>query len=169
MISFSKYAVIIFVYLLSQAALAQNGNLSGKLQDAQGAPIAFANVLLLQAADSSMISGTVADAEGKFIMASPVAGAYFLKFTVIGYEPLSTEAFRVSGSGFSRDFGTFHLQEEVKSLEAVVVEALHPIIIREADKMVVSVEGTALAAGSTVMDVLASPGCLEDLCLSASL
>lgn len=161
MISFKRYTIIFLVSLLSQAALAQNGNglLSGKLQDAQGAPLAFANIILLKASDSALVSGTVANGEGAFTIATPVAGTYFLKFTSIGYKARTTATFQVSGPAYNKDFGSISLQEDLKMLEAVVVETLHPKVITEADKMIVSVEGTALAAGSSVMEVLAkSPG-----------
>ena len=59
--------------------------------------------------------------------------------------------------------GTVTLRQTATNLKEVTVTALRPIISQEADKLVVSIEGTALAAGRTVFDVLTkSPGVFVD-------
>ncbi|EMR01313.1 outer membrane beta-barrel protein [Cesiribacter andamanensis] len=145
------------------SSLAQSGRLSGRLLDQTGEPIAYANVALLSVADSALVSGVVAEPDGTFSMASPPPATYFLRISAIGFAVRKTAPFSVSGPDFSRNFGTLTLSEELETLKEVTVQALRPTITQEADRMVVSIEGTALAAGSTAFDVLSkSPGVFID-------
>ena len=144
-------------------AFAQSSLLRGKVQDEAGAPIVYANVALWTAADTTLVAGDVTSADGRFSIKTPAPGRYYLRFSAIGYADEKTAAFQLSGSDFGRDFGRITLKEEATNLEEVSVEALRPTIRQEADRVVVSVEGTALAAASTAYDVLArAPGVFID-------
>ena len=140
-----------------------SGLLRGKLQDEAGAPIPYANVAVLKAADSSLVTGAVTNEEGSFAIKSPAPGTYVLRLSAIGFRESKTPAFEITKHSFSKDFGTLTLKEEVKTLNEVTVKALRPSITVEADRIIVSVEGSALAAGSTAYDVLAkAPGVWVD-------
>ncbi|WP_224996085.1 outer membrane beta-barrel family protein [Cesiribacter sp. SM1] len=142
---------------------ARQTGITGKLQDQSGAPVAYANVALLRAADASLQSGAVTNGDGVFSIAAPPEGTYVLRLSAIGFKEQKTAPFTVTGTAFTKDFGAITMQEEVETLEEVTVQALRPTITQEADKMVVSIEGTALAAGSTAFDVLSkSPGVFID-------
>ena len=154
-----RYLMIFCLQCLVLTAFAQSGKLIGKVQDVKGEPISFANVSLLTAGDSTLLSGAVSSLEGEFEVQNPGIGNYLLKVSAIGYENFYTSAFEIMANDSHKDFGKLILQEDIQLLEAVTVETLRPKIIMEADKMVVSVEGTALASGSTALEVLAkSPG-----------
>ena len=161
-----KLYTLIFLSMfscISWKANAQSGVLKGKLLDHNEAPVSYANVALLRAPDSALHSGVVTNTSGEFIIATPQEGAYVLRFSAIGYKEQKTSPFSVTGPSFSKDFGIIMMAEEVNTLEEVTVSALRPTIIQEADRLVVSVEGTALAAGSTALDVLEkSPGVFID-------
>lgn len=148
---------------ISCAALAQKSVLRGKLQDENGAPLAYANVAIMLGSDSSLVSGAVTGDSGNFSIPTPAAGTYFLRCTAIGFAEKTTPTFKVTGPDFSRDFGSLTLKEEIETLQEVTVQALRPTITQEADRMVVSVEGTAMAAASTAYDVLGRlPGVFID-------
>ncbi len=155
-----KFLTVLFLACFTQAALAQErGTLSGSLADEKGAGISYANVAVMASADSSLVTGAVTDGEGKFSIPSPEAGTYFLRMSAIGFAQTTSPVFTISGKTFTKDFGTFTLKEDVQVLDEVSVVSMRPTIVNEADKMIVSVEGTALAAGSTAFEVLAkSPG-----------
>lgn len=160
------YRLLLFSFslALAQAAGAQNGGqLTGNLQDEKGQGLGFGTVALLKAADGVVVTGGVSDAEGKFAIPTPAKGTYRLRVTAIGFAALETPAFEVTGPGFSKDFGSLKVHADVKALQEVQVQALRPSVVVQADKMVVSVEGTALAAGNTVYEVLAkAPGVFID-------
>lgn len=160
-----KLLPLLFFVFLSQLSLAQSsGFLTGKLQDEKGEALSFANVALFQLSDSSLLTGAVSDADGNFKIKRPKsAGTYFLQISAIGFQQKNTASFTINSKGQSKNFGSIALKEDVQLLQEVSVESLRPTVLHEADKMVVSVEGSALAVNSTAMEVLAkSPGIWVD-------
>ncbi|GAB2536186.1 TonB-dependent receptor domain-containing protein [Rufibacter soli] len=147
--------------LLSQA---QSTNaLTGIIKDEKGEPLSYGTVTLLKAADGAIANGAGVEVNGSFKMPAPAPGSYRLKISAMGYAEFTTPNFTVSGAGFSKDFGTITLKTDATQLQEVTVESMRPTIVNHPDKMVVSVEGTAMAAGSTAMEVLAkSPGVWVD-------
>ncbi|WP_162054637.1 outer membrane beta-barrel family protein [Pontibacter pamirensis] len=139
------------------------GLLSGRLQDETGAPIPYGNVAVIRVADSMVITGSITDDAGTFAITTPARGVYILRLSAIGFKENISSPFEVISLDFSRDFGVLTLKEDVKMLREVTVNALRPSITVEPDRMIVGVEGTALAAGNTAFDVLAkSPGVWVD-------
>lgn len=158
-----KTTLLLLLCSFSLLSLAQTGTLSGKLQDNKGQPLPFANVALLKAADTAFVSGTLTDSTGAYSIATPVAGSYILRFTAIGFARNKTAPFDITDQNSSKDFGTKQLQTEVTTLQDVTVTALRPTITQLPDRMVVSVEGTAMAAGNNAFSVLAkAPGVFID-------
>lgn len=74
---------IIFVHSISAKEIV------GKVVDADGLPIVYANIVLLQHSDSTLIQGTMTDGEGKFQLSFQkqleLAGG-LLKVTCVGYD-----------------------------------------------------------------------------------
>ncbi|MGV3658493.1 MAG: outer membrane beta-barrel protein [Chitinophagaceae bacterium] len=157
---------LFFLLLLSGlglATIAQTGNLKGKLLDNKGTALPFANVTLLKAADTSFVAGALTDSAGAYSIATPAAGTYLLRFTAIGFTRNKTAPFEITDPGTSKDFGNTQLQPEVTTLEDVTVTALRPNITQLPDRMVVSVEGTAMAAGNNAFTLLTkAPGVFVD-------
>lgn len=148
---------------LSIAVYAQTGTLSGKLTDEKGKPVSFANVTVLRSNDSSFAAGALTDTTGNFSITTPGQGSYVLRFSAIGFREFKTAPFEVAAADFARNFGTLTLKTDAKVLQDVSVVALRPTIVQLADRMVVSVEGTAMAAGNTAYAVLSrAPGVFID-------
>ena len=144
-------------------APAQTGTLKGKLQDNKNTALPFANVALLKAADTAFVSGALTDSAGTFTIPTPASGTYFLRFTAIGFTRHKTDVFEITDAGSSKDFGTITLQAEATTLQDVTVTALRPNITQLPDRMVVSVEGTAMAAGNNAYTLLTkAPGVFID-------
>lgn len=160
------YRLLLFTFSLSLSLAAQaqtGGQLTGNLKDDKGQALGFGTVALLQGLTSTIVTGGVTDAAGTFAIPTPAAGTYRLRLTAIGFAALETPTFEVTGASFNKDFGSLMLQQDTKTLDEVKVQALRPTVRVEADKMVVSVDGTALAAGNTAYEVLAkSPGVFVD-------
>jgi len=160
----------IFVAILSlvlccatSLSRAQNSILTGKLQDEKARPIPLVNVSLLNAADTSFVAGAVTSSEGIFSLKTPEAGIYFIRFTSIGFTGFETLVFEVRKDDLTKDFGLITLKVDAKTLSDVSVTAMRPTITQLADKMVVSVEGTAMAAGNTAYTALSrAPGVFID-------
>ncbi len=139
------------------------GMLTGTITDQDKTAVGFANVAVVDAATSSVVTGAIADMDGHFKIKTPAKGTYLLKVNSLGYVTFQSPPFEITSPNTSRDFGKLELASDAKVLKEVTVQALRPTIINEADKMVVSVEGTALASGSTAYEVLEkSPGVWVD-------
>ncbi|WP_439882508.1 outer membrane beta-barrel protein [Pontibacter sp. MBLB2868] len=151
---------LLLITTVTHAGFAQvNGFLSGTVKDEQGQPVGFANVALLEASSSNIINGTIADAEGKFQIKSPAKGTYILRVNFLGYAQQDSQPFEVNGENSSKDFSGITLKADAKLLQEVEIQAMRPTVVTYADKMVVNVENTAMAGGSSAYEVLAkSPG-----------
>ena len=153
-----------FSLLISLGARAQDeGLLTGSLNDQKEETIPFATVAMMKLPDSTIVTGTTTDMEGKFELNSPEKGSYLLRFSAIGFQSTFTESFKVSTSNYQRNFGKVVLPAEVTMLNEVMVQAWRPRIEMEADRMVVKIEGTAMAAGSSAFEIVSkSPGISAD-------
>ena len=137
--------------------------LRGKVVDEKGTPVSYANVAILRSNDSSFLSGVFTNKEGEFTIKTPAPGTYSLRISSIGFKEIRTESFEIAGPDFTKDFGTVGLKIDSKALKSVDVSTLRPTIIQKADRMVVSVEGTAMAQGNNAFNVLSkAPGVFID-------
>ncbi|RIV17257.1 TonB-dependent receptor [Fibrisoma montanum] len=155
---------LFFLSLITHSVMAQTpGKLTGTLKDEAGAAISFGTVAVVPASTTTIVTGGVSEADGKFAVQTPAVGTYRLRITAVGYKQFETPAFTVTAPDFAKNFGTIGLKSDVKQLKEVNVQALQPTITQEADRMVVSVEGTAMVAGNTVFQMLAKiPGVFID-------
>lgn len=158
--TYYKILASLLIFLFAQQGFAQSdGIINGQIMDEKGVEVSYANVALLKAADTSLVTGSVTDEAGKFRIKSPSKGKYFLRVSAIGFAHYETTTFEISETNNQKQFGAITIKEDVQQLEEVTVQSLRPTIVNEVDKMVVSIEGTALAAGSSAFDILAkAPG-----------
>ncbi len=152
-----KTSIFTFLFTLFflQNALTQ-GTVHGKVFDAKG-PLSFANVLLLKSTDSSLVRGEVTGEDGAFTFQQVLAGSYLLSTTMVGYNT-GYQAFTLaSGKDFAA--GSITMVEDVAQLDAVTVTAKKQLFEQKIDRLVVNVEGSITAAGTTALAVLErSPG-----------
>lgn len=146
--------LICYIIITCSAAMAQ---VSGKLQDVQGAPVPFANVILLRAADSSIFKGAISDEQGGFLISDVPAAQYELRVNAIGYRVLHVA---VAGPV---NLGIQVLQTNQQQLGEVVVRGSKPLYQQQEQGMVVNVESSILSKGSVALDVLErAPGIMID-------
>ncbi len=156
--TFRLFVIVCTIFPISLFA-----QLTGKLVDEKNNAVPFANISLLNAGDSALKASGLTDSIGKFSIPSPVAGDYILRFTAIGFQVVKTEPFTITDPTSAREIGSIAIKREDKTLSNVTITALRPTITQLADRMVVSVEGTAMAAGSNAYSVLAkAPGVFID-------
>ncbi|WKV13874.1 TonB-dependent receptor [Marivirga harenae] len=155
-------SLITLTLLLSSFAQAQTGLIKGVLIDTQNASLPYSNVAIYQATDSSLVTGSITNENGLFSI-NVEYGEYYLKISAVGFETYISKSIVVNATNSTVDVSTIRLQEDVQVMDAVEVKAMRPQVVVEADKMIVSVEGTAMAAGATAYEVLEkSPGVFVD-------
>ena len=78
---------VIFTTALCLSAMTQlmAQNITGKVVDTKGEPLAFANVVLLNRTDSAFIKGAVSGEDGSFVIDTSCNGG-IIKVTSVGYK-----------------------------------------------------------------------------------
>ncbi|SFK78551.1 Outer membrane receptor proteins, mostly Fe transport [Porphyromonadaceae bacterium KH3CP3RA] len=140
---------------------AQTGQvvLSGVVEDNKGVAQENATLLLLNAADSSYVSGTVTDLSGKYNFLDVPRGRYLLEIAMLGYvkqmRPILIEG------GKEQILSPVVMEEDVHMLPDVVVTAEKKQIELESGKTVVNISSLLAASKSSAFDVLKNiPGVL---------
>ena len=154
--SIKKTLFLFSFFLCSIAVWAQAYSISGTVKDTENETVAFANILVMQSLDSTIVTGTSSDENGVFKIEDLKSSQYILKTSFIG---------------FKDDFQTINLIEDISDIIVVLeesVEALNevqiffekPTLKREADRLVFNVEKTALSQGNLVEVLRSTPSVL---------
>lgn len=153
-----RVLLVAFLAILLKNGAFSQGIIQGKVSDDQSNGISFANVLLRNIPDSSLIKGAITDESGTYAFADIPKGEYFLETFILGYSKSYTAAFNFAGTE-NHDLAPITLMEEAKNLDEVTVNATKPLFEMEMGKMVVNVANSVTSAGLSVIDVLEkSPG-----------
>lgn len=127
-------------------------SLTGVVRTTAGDPAEFASLQLLRAADSSFVAGASAGADGAFQFQNFAPGAYCVRAVLIGYADVFSPLVSVK-TGDALALQPIILAAPMQLKEATVTARL-PRIERQIDKIVVNVEGSALAAGNNALELL---------------
>ncbi|HET8753035.1 MAG TPA: TonB-dependent receptor, partial [Salinimicrobium sp.] len=147
-------ALFFIFFLPSISALAQH-KVQGKIIDQSNAPVAFANVILLNAADSTTVyKGAVTSENGNFLFEEIKEAEYVLKVSFVGYEDLLRKI-EVNGN---ENLGEIILKESTASLDEVTITAQYPTVTREVDRLVFYVANSTLSSGNSWDILRKTPG-----------
>ena len=138
------------------AALSQH-KVEGKILDKASNPVPYANVILLNAEDStSVVKGAVSEESGAFHFENIAANEYLVKVSFVGFEELLR---KISVSG-DENLGNFILSESVSNLDEIAINVKNPTVRREIDRLVFNVANTSLSSGNTWDILRRTPGVL---------
>ena len=129
--------------------MGQSYQLSGCIKDETGTPVEVANVLLLQAADSTYKDGMITDVQGKFLLKEP-QGDYILRINLMGYETL----FHRVKLTQDMQLGDLLLKNSTVVMDGVTVTAAKPVIKREIDRVVFDAGNSLASVGGSAFDLL---------------
>ena len=149
---------VLFVFYLPSGLLCQTlqSDIYGKISDADSKGIAYANVLLLNERDSTLVQGAVTDELGQFVFTGVAKGIYRIESSRVGYLKSVAQFIKVSDEVKLTLKPIVLLIDE---LEEVTVKGDRPLYEMEIGKMIINVQSGITSAGLTVMDVLErSPG-----------
>ncbi|WP_232827322.1 outer membrane beta-barrel family protein [Winogradskyella aurantiaca] len=151
-----KKSIALWMVLLTVGAQlwGQEFGVFGKVQDINGEPISFANVLLTRASDSSYVAGTSTDDYGNFSIIPLASEEYKISISFIGYNSFES----VFLLDKDRDFQTIVLEENSETLDEISIIAKKPTVTRQPDRLTFNVANTALVEGSTMQVLKSTPG-----------
>ncbi|WP_319500364.1 outer membrane beta-barrel family protein [uncultured Draconibacterium sp.] len=137
--------------------------IQGSVKDALNQPIPFANVLLMNANDSSVVSGVMASEEGTYSITEFKPGTYLIGVSLIGYKPAWSSLFEIKSTNDHIHEQAIIVEPDVHQIKDVNVVAKKPIYELKMDRMVVNVENSITSSGNTALEILEkSPGVLVD-------
>ncbi|MEM6515344.1 MAG: TonB-dependent receptor, partial [Bacteroidota bacterium] len=143
------------LFFLPLFLLAQDLRITGFINDENGRPIEYANVILFSENESELITGTSSDFEGEFILKNLTSGTYKIRISFIGFESYETNLNLSSDQTLN-----VVLKESSETLDEISITAKKPVLRREADRLIFNVENTALIEGSMLNVLRNTPGVL---------
>jgi len=150
------YALLAFV-LIGFAGQAQTSKISGTVSDDQGKALPSTTISLFKLKDSSLVKVAVSDKSGLYQFLNINNGKYFVAASSVGYQKRSSQAFDVESKDVS--VPSFTLTQAPTNMSGVTVTARKPFVETKIDRTIVNVDASPTNAGSTAMDVLEkSPG-----------
>ena len=121
-------------------------HLTGTIIDEQGEPVAYANVAILNPADSTLFGGGVSNESGYF--AVPYEKDQILaRISYVGYKTICLLCDK-------EDIGTIQMQPETYTIQGVVVQGERPKVVLQGNSLMMNVEGTVMERLGTAEDVL---------------
>ena len=149
---------IIIYFLLSTGVVMSQSVIRGMIKDTGGKPIKFANVLLLNSFDSSLVKGMISDSSGKYSFENINKGEYFITASFTGMEQVFTKV-RIISDKYQIDQGILYLRNTDIQLKEITVAVKKPMFEQKIDRMVINVKNSITNAGGSALDVLEkSPG-----------
>lgn len=142
----------LFIVCFSSFIVAQSA-IQGQIISDKNDPLEFINVLLLAAADSSIVKMELSDADGKFTIPKVEAGDYFIKTTGIGVDDYYSEKITIQKDE-DKVLPLVKLSTSAQVLQTVEVIAKKPLLEQQAGRLVVNVEGNLTGLGGSITDVL---------------
>jgi outer membrane receptor protein involved in Fe transport len=139
----------------SRENLPGEGIITGKVQDQVTETfVEYATVGIYRHRDSSLITGTITDEDGIFVLKDLPYGFYYVELSFIGYKKSRISKIRLTTGNRIVDLGVIKLEPAYTSLEQVEVVADRPHIEYKIDRKVVTVSEDVSSAGGTAVDVL---------------
>lgn len=139
-----KISILILISFLTTGTM-QAQTVTGVVLDQQSSPLENANVVLMNAKDSTFFSGTTTDADGKFTLARP-NGESFIRITYLGYKMQDLET--------KDNMSEITMEEDATMLEGITIQGNRKPYEMGKEGMLTNVTGTPLSKAGTAEDVL---------------
>ena len=121
-------------------------HLTGTIIDETGQPIAYANIAVLNPADSTLLCGGVSNESGIFVI--PIDQLKVLaRISYVGYKTIYKQC-------SNTELGIIRMHPDSYTLSGVVVQGERPKVQLQGNSLVMNVEGTVMERMGTAEDVL---------------
>ena len=117
----------------------------GKVVNEEGEPIPYANVLVLQAGDSTFVNGCVTEDDGTFLLPDPYADHYLLRVTYVGYQ---FQTVTCTAENY------LQMRPQENQLKEVSVTATRPLVERKNGAYLTHITGTPLSLMGSAADMI---------------
>jgi hypothetical protein len=148
-----KISILLSLLFLSALLCCQTTRIIGRVVDSLNAGLDHASIILLDPADSSMISFTQSDNNGKFVIENVASNRYLVQINYIGFQN-HWHNIDVKTLDTPYDLGTVHMIAQTYILPAMEVKAEHSPIRFGKDTVEYNAAAFKTQAGDVVEDLL---------------
>lgn len=132
-----------------------NAQIAGRVVDQHNQmPIEYGSVALFATKDSSLVSGTITDASGRFELKDPAIGNYYLRVQFISHETKIVSNIRIDRKNRNIDLGNISLLMNTEVLGEVEIKGIRKNVSHTIDKQIYRAEQFQSAVGGSAVDVL---------------
>lgn len=154
---------VLLFCMLTNFLFAKQPGIKGIIRNSNQEPVEFANVVLIQANDSSIVKAGLTETDGTYSFENIQQGQYKLLVVQLGFDKHYTESFDLKEGAEPMILKPVNLSESAINLREATVTAQRPFIEHRIDKTVVNVENSIVNAGSNAIEILKrSPGVTVD-------
>ncbi|HKI76962.1 MAG TPA: TonB-dependent receptor [Ignavibacteriaceae bacterium] len=149
-----KYPIlgIIFLFCFSLLNAQSKYIITGQIVDADNnEPMLYANIALSRDTDSTLVAGTVTNADGNFKFENIAGGKYFIKASFIGYEKKETPVFELIGNIY---VGKLVLKKLSILIDEVTVSGEKSTLVSGLEKKIYNVGKDIISESGSVSDIL---------------
>ena len=152
-----KYLLFVFILLYCYTSFGQNqvkGSISVQIHTSDKEKIEDVYLNLLNQKDSSLAKIGISEKNGQATIDDIKPGRYFLTASKVGYEKYTSEVITIDENNNNITLSPIELSKSDHALKEVEISYKKPLIERQFDKLIVNVENSILAAGSSALEVL---------------
>lgn len=129
--------------------------LSGRIIDSStGEPMPFANVVVYRLKDSSIVSGTIAEEDGTFLVDKMPFGKFYAEFKFIGYESNILDDIMLTPKQKSLDLGDVQLLPASVQTGEIEVTAEKQSVEYKVDRKIININQDIVSSSGTAVDAL---------------
>lgn len=159
-LNFKNFTLLLICFFSAHLLVAQSGDIKGSVYGPED-PLSFANIVLKNASDSSMIKVELASESGAFSFKAIPYADYFIEISYLGMAPFQSAIFSLNQAMLPLE--EYRLSSVSADLATVEVVASRPLIEVQADKTVFNVENTLNSTGTDGFELLRkAPGVIID-------
>ncbi len=135
--------------------MSASGMVQGVLLDEEHqTPLMYASVVLFTVKDSTMVSGSISEEDGSFVIENISPGNYYIAINYIGYPEQLVNDIRITPREREVDLGTIAITPDTATLSEVTVEATRELMEVGLDRRVFNVEQELTSVGGSALDLM---------------
>ncbi len=135
--------------------LAEVGKIRGIVQDSgDKISIPYATISLYKVSDSMLVTGTMSDSEGNFLIDKIDDGTYYIVIDFIGYSKKTVKDIKIEKGKKDIFLGSILLEKGLEAIAEIEITADKDAVSYKIDKKVINMSQKPEAAGGTVVDAL---------------
>ena len=139
--------------ILSAANIA--GNIKGIILDQEtNEPLEYVSIAIFTLHDQELVTGTVTELDGSFVIDGLEKGQYYVEISFIGYEKHIVREIQVEGNRININLGNIILPRAVSQLNEVEIVADEMSVEYKIDRKVINVSQQLTAASGSAVDIL---------------